>query len=172
MANWCLFEGGGKKKWRWGKIAATGSTKVQKERGSRAYLLLTCYKLSCSTMAAECSEEEEEEWWDRQRVQPVCQNKRLFCLETLRQGGSSILALQLCVSQGFGFTGQTHTVEAFGKAGPRLGDLLVPNDAQAVSCYCWSAFCLQANVTVVPELVPYWRLILGEREKSGQYGSH
>lgn len=95
-----------------------------------------------------------------------------FCLETLRQGGSSMLALQLCVSQGFGFTRQTHTVEAFGKAGPRLGDLLLPNDAQAVSCYCWSAFCLQANVTVVPELVPYWRLILGEREKSGQYGSH
>lgn len=53
-----------------------------------------------------------------------------------------------------------------------LGDLLLPNDRQAVSCYCWSAFCLQANVTVVPELIPYWRLILGEREKSGQYGSH
>lgn len=52
------------------------------------------------------------------------------------------------------------------------GDFLLPNDTQAVSCYRWAAFCSQGNVTVVPELVPHWRLILGEREKSGQCGSH
>lgn len=77
------------------------------------------------------------------------------------------------LSQGFGHTRQMHTMEKFSKGWPtKLGDVFLPNDTQAVSCHCWSAFRLQANVTVVPELVPYWLLILGEREKSGQYGSH
>lgn len=59
-----------------------------------------------------------------------------------------------------------------GKGWPTaLGALVLPNDAQALSPGR-AAFCLQAKVTVVAELVPYWRLILGEGEKSGQCGSH
>lgn len=59
-----------------------------------------------------------------------------------------------------------------GKGWPTaLGALVLPNDTQALSPGR-AAFCLQAKVTVVAELVPYWRLILGEGEKSGQCGSH
>lgn len=74
----------------------------------------------------------------------------------------------LC-SFGFGFSRQTPTWEGLPCS---LGELLLPEAGRVVSCYCWSVFCWQADVSVVAELVPYWRLILGEREKSGQCGFH
>lgn len=105
--------------------------------------------------AAQCLEEEEE-WWPRTKgcsVSKCCAPRWELCAHN---------------SQGFGFTKQMNYMSS-----ERLGHkLLLPNATGAVSCYCCSAFCFQAGVTVRPELVPYWRLILGEREKSGQYGSH
>lgn len=107
-------------------------------------------------------------------VQPACGEQKAFLSRNaVRQGGSSVLVLQLLSFSGL-CCHQTDTYYGRVRKGwpTSLGDLLLPNDTQTVSCYCWSAFSLQACVTVVPELVPYWRLILGEREKSGQYGSH
>lgn len=103
-------------------------------------------------------------------VQPACCEQKAFLSRNAAcRGGSSVLALLLCVPRGFGFSRQTPTWEGLPSS---LGELLLPKAGRAVRCYCWSAFCSQGNVTVVAELVPHWRLILGEREKSGQCGFH
>ena len=57
-------------------------------------------------------------------VEPACREQKAFLSRNaVHQVGSPVLALQLSVSQGFGFTRRTHTVEGFGKAGPQIWEI-------------------------------------------------
>lgn len=59
-------------------------------------------------------------------VQPACREQKAFLSgNAVHQGGSSALRLQLCVSQGFGFTRQTGTMERFAKADPEVWQILM-----------------------------------------------